>query len=650
MKLKFDAFPKVDINNTGLNDSAILTFTKDVVDSIVRELTQNSLDAKVDPNGKLNISISEKTILTSAIPNIDSLREILDHMIAYWSDRKQPDFVNFFENSKKILNKNTISLFAFEDYNTKGLSELGAKNTLNSLVFDEGVSVKEIRSSLGGFGIGKNAFFTISRLKTVFYTSYNDREGFRFVGVSKLSEYQDAFGEKRSPRLYYAKWNDKVRNPSDLNLVKSEAEIPSVFQRKGQGLSSFALGVNFEDDWSSHAKKSLIKNYWCLFEANKIEASVEGDKIDQEEYLANVSNYFEDGDNATLAYINAYREPDHIAVRSIHKIGDVELRIKLGDEHSKFPNKFLSLRDGMSIKEDRIKMSGLPGSVAGLVIYKTVKGNEIMSHMEPPAHNDFHSELLDKKSDLKKSDGDRILKELKRFRKDVIAELKKQYTQEITIVNVVDELFPGIGNIGGGIGSGRVDSTDDETFNIGLKEFTRNYSLEGGKVKTINILSGEVEEEENVEDLGDGGGPDGSNEGKDGTGKGDGSGTGDGIGGVGKSTKGSGSPKNKRNSIAMRGSFYLSKSSGGFNVYKLVVYTNMDVSDGKLFFTQHGDSNSSSGMTSTLKSAEAGGVSLDFSLKGKGYQIEGVTLKKDDKNVFELKFEEVSPSAFKFIS
>ena len=100
----------------------------------------------------------------------------------------------------------------------------------------------------------------------------------------------------------------------------------------------------------------------------------------------------------------------------------------------------------------------------------------------------------------------------------------------------------------------------------------------------------------------------------------------------------------------MRGSFYLSKSSGGFNLYKLVVYTNMDVPDGKLFFTQHGDSNSSSGMTSTLKSAEADGVSLDFSLKGKGYQIEGVTLKKDVKNVFELKFEEISPSAFKFIS
>jgi hypothetical protein len=169
-------------------------------------------------------------------------------------------------------------------------------------------------------------------------------------------------------------------------------------------------------------------------------------------------------------------------------------------------------------------------------------------------------------------------------------------------------------------------------------------------VKTINILSGDVEEEENIEDLDDGGGPDGSNDGKGGTGKGDGSGTGDGIGGVGKPTKGLGSPKNKRNSIAMRGSFYLSKSLDGYNIYKLVVYTNTDVSDGKLFFTQHGDSNSSSGMTSTLKNADSDGVPLNFSLKGKGYQIEGVTLKKDVKNIFELKFEEILPSAFKFIS
>ena len=51
---KFDAYKKEDPGNNGLNNASILTFSKDVVNALIKELTQNSIDAKEDGIIKFN--------------------------------------------------------------------------------------------------------------------------------------------------------------------------------------------------------------------------------------------------------------------------------------------------------------------------------------------------------------------------------------------------------------------------------------------------------------------------------------------------------------------------------------------------------------------------------------------------------------------
>ena len=93
-----------------------------------------------------------------------------------------------YTGDKLAKNKKSYALsFIFEDFNTKGLSGDCRKGSFKRLLIDEGVSEKEHKNSLGGFGIGKNAFFAFTGLQTVFYSSLNS-EGRKFMGVTKLAE------------------------------------------------------------------------------------------------------------------------------------------------------------------------------------------------------------------------------------------------------------------------------------------------------------------------------------------------------------------------------------------------------------------------------------------------------------------------------
>ena len=58
-----------EFSDKGPREAAVLTFSGDSSDSIVKELTQNSLDARVDRRGNLKIKISFKEVPKTSIPN-----------------------------------------------------------------------------------------------------------------------------------------------------------------------------------------------------------------------------------------------------------------------------------------------------------------------------------------------------------------------------------------------------------------------------------------------------------------------------------------------------------------------------------------------------------------------------------------------------
>ena len=261
---EFNAYGKPEPGNEGLNNASILTFSKDVVDALIKELTQNSIDAKEHSADKVRVKVDVFDMDINSIPGIDSLERILSDMSDYWGRLKQPNFVKFFNNASSLIESEKLHVFSFEDFNTKGLEGDETRGSFKNLIYDEGVSAFKPDNALGGFGIGKNSFFALTALQTVFYSSYHVDRGHSFMGVAKLAEYEDGNKVRKNNRVYFGDWiNGKVKH------VTKEALIPTEFKRSENGLSSFALGVAPDPEWKHLVIKALIKNYWFLFESDR---------------------------------------------------------------------------------------------------------------------------------------------------------------------------------------------------------------------------------------------------------------------------------------------------------------------------------------------------------------------------------------------
>jgi len=110
---KFNAYPKEDPGDNGLNNASILTFSKDVINALIKELAQNSIDAKNLTEKKVKVKVNIIEIDKTAIEGFDGLQEIFNNMIDYWLARNQSDFVKFFQRALDLTQKDKINVFAF---------------------------------------------------------------------------------------------------------------------------------------------------------------------------------------------------------------------------------------------------------------------------------------------------------------------------------------------------------------------------------------------------------------------------------------------------------------------------------------------------------------------------------------------------------
>ena len=79
----------------GLNDGNIVQFSYKVIDSLVRECIQNSLDARIqDSNNPVTVEFSQFKINTSEFPDNNNFYEVLNK--CYSSNQDDPDPESFF--------------------------------------------------------------------------------------------------------------------------------------------------------------------------------------------------------------------------------------------------------------------------------------------------------------------------------------------------------------------------------------------------------------------------------------------------------------------------------------------------------------------------------------------------------------------------
>src|SRR5690606_17150646 len=105
-------------------------------------------------------------------------QQVLDACLTRSRSRRTRKDALFFELACEAVRKPMVSILTVEDYGTTGL--IGPSVTgkpFHALIKGSGVSQKSSADAGGSFGIGKNAAFAVSQLRTVFYSTLYQLNG-----------------------------------------------------------------------------------------------------------------------------------------------------------------------------------------------------------------------------------------------------------------------------------------------------------------------------------------------------------------------------------------------------------------------------------------------------------------------------------------
>jgi len=237
----------------GLNDAGVVTFKGNIYRYLAREIIQNSLDARHSPDKPVLVNFQLEEIDRDDIPGMDQLKDICQKCYDFWP--RDPE-KSFFDKAIDLCSEDTITALRISDFNTKGV-EGGDDDRLEnrgwySLLRCSGSSSKEGGEG-GSYGIGKNAPFAASDLRTVLYSTRTSKKDVAFQGVARLVTHEKA-PEKKAQNIGFL-------GGSKGQSIRSEDEIANEFLREQRGTDVVILGFITGKDWENQLRLSVLENF-----------------------------------------------------------------------------------------------------------------------------------------------------------------------------------------------------------------------------------------------------------------------------------------------------------------------------------------------------------------------------------------------------
>lgn len=558
----------------GFNDAGILTFNSHAINSLVREQFQNSNDAKAKGENKVVIRIDYCCIPKEDIPGLEQFIELLGLV-----EKENQNQKKFFKKATDSLTERGIPFLVYSDSKTTGLKgkEEDNDSSFVACVLSEGKSAKESGNAGGSFGIGKNAIYGISNLRTVFYSSLNTEGDYIFQGVAKLASYKKD-GQNHEGRIY-------LGTGEHMLAIREKDSIPTVFSRNEPGLSQYVMGVNLESSWSYDFTKAILRNYWMLLLNNglEVELLVNGriiQKISSENVVDLIKDLFKNDEeeyslkpygNPYLFY-DAFMNGDKREFEIPH-LGRCSFYYK---ESEKGENNIAYLRNGMVVYSD-IEKRLVGANVTGVFICEPKEGNEILRLMEPPKHDSFEPQMLEDKHELlSKKDGEKILANIKVRIRSVIKELIEKYKVQTETPAFLTELFEDLQKNFNTSSKGerKNEKSDIETIHRRAKDDKIEIRLYSDQENSyVNSLISEKE---------DGG-----------------AGNGQGINPLRKETSGTKSGRGKKGGVSkgipnpkhrIQSRIFFNREENGRNIYKALLTSNISIINTEATLYQYGDS------------------------------------------------------------
>ncbi len=394
--------PKTESDrNDGINDGNIETYKNMPMLSLTKEELQNSTDGAKRENGetkKVIVEFNDFYLERSNFPDISKTVSVFEDEKKYWDDFLQNDkkAVKFFENALAVLNKQKIRCLRISDFNTTGLYGINGKSTpWKNLVKNRGVSDKPGNYG-GSFGIGKDAAFACSQIRTVFYATKTIQNEEAFQGVLKLPSYQkgdtyyDGFG-------FYSKKSEEMHTDPVLKCFSLD---PS-YSRNENGMDKYIIG--FDDDFSKDDLKreliiSSINNFLYAFFDDKLEVKYDNVIVNQEKLQDVFDLYSENGiDDLTKEYFETLKNPQKIVTASVFDNDDVKIFVRLDPNASR--RAAVVRQSGMKVF-DKGYISGNIGFSAVVVLVGD-KVNAYFKKLENAEHTQWSNDRAENKDDAK---------------------------------------------------------------------------------------------------------------------------------------------------------------------------------------------------------------------------------------------------------
>lgn len=372
---------------TGLNDAGIETFKGKPLESLAREINQNSCDAAIADSGKpveIHFDLSRHPI--DRFPGKDDFIGILKACKLYWQDNDKT--TSFFQKALSVMHEQEIAVLKISDYNTTGLmgSEAQHGTDWHNLIKSVGASDKGSTSG-GSFGIGKHAPFACSHIRTVFYGTKDQSGKTAFQGVSKLVTHTNSKNETTQGTGYYG--YTQMNGPiADFSL------IDNFYTRDRAGTDVFVMGFIEPRGWDVKIIKSVLENFLVSIMEEKLVVYVGQTAINRSTLPALLDKYIKnDPDYLSAMYYKSLTssEAHHFVEEDFAGQGKIELHV-LPEKDA--PKRVAMVRaTGMKVFDKGHFHT--PTKFAGVFQAKGNDINAFLRSLEPPSHKDWEYERAD---------------------------------------------------------------------------------------------------------------------------------------------------------------------------------------------------------------------------------------------------------------
>ncbi|KUK71552.1 MAG: Uncharacterized protein XD91_1843 [Clostridiales bacterium 38_11] len=433
---------------TGVNDSSIYTFKERKYESLAREILQNSLDERLFDDTPIRVEFKLFNLKTNDIPGIRDFKELFADSLQYWIDDNQENGRVFFKEALSLLGKDMIKVLRISDFNTNGVLGSGQRFVNSSaditpwfnLVKSEGSSSKGDNQG-GSFGIGKNATFANSALRTVFYSTFDKENVKAYEGIVKLATSYKS-NKQYAPKAFYGS-----KDNGKSNAIENLLSLDFSFKRTVHGTDIFILGFEEEDDWEIRMLTSILSDFIIPIKQNNLEVILESQKIDsntiemifKEKIKYCIDNGMEslkdDLRNSHNYYCILTSDETKIFVKEFDNLGKAVLNILYSPD---FERKIMRTREtGMKL----FTRSSISSSIgfAGIVKLEGQNLSRLFRKMENPAHTTWSPDNVSNLQEKKQ--GKRLLNELDHWMKQQVVEnATDKNAEQIDVVGLGDYL------------------------------------------------------------------------------------------------------------------------------------------------------------------------------------------------------------------